>query len=466
MQLFSNYNQRPWMLLGMLATMLIAPSCNPVKIDPVQDPNFASIDSVLNQPSAIQVNALATGLEAAFRLGHANNGAYNQITGSFGREIIILASNEPRWYTEILGTRGPLNNNSFYSVASYNGFARTIRAANILRQSVQTAQSSVISDAQKQSVYGFADTYEALAKLHMLNLMGENGIRTDVTDFLKPGKFTTGSAPALTNIRQLLDQGATELGKATSFPFTLSTGYSGFDTPSTFLQFNRALAARVALYQKDYAGTLTAVKASFYAPSSSLTVGPKITFNPSGANDQGNPYFQAVGATPSTLTIVPDNFVAEAEKGDLRLSKVANVPAIRSNGGITGNWVPTIYTNQTKPLDIIRNEELILISAEAKANTGDLPGAVDDINVIRTKSGGLSTYAGTVDQPSLINEIVRQRRYSLFYEGQFWVDLRRLSKLNPTPTPQITLPYSTSPFQLFDRMAIPQAEIAWDQANP
>ncbi|AMR27372.1 hypothetical protein A0257_09875 [Hymenobacter psoromatis] len=452
------------MMVGMMAALLSAPSCNPTTIDPVSDPNNPSIDSVLSNASQIQISALGTGVEASFRLGHTNNAPYYQITGTLGREIIILASNEPRWYTEILGTRGPLNNNSFYSVGSYNAFARTIRAANVFRQSALATNS--ITASQQQAVLGFSDTYEALAKLHLLNLMGENGIRIDVADFLNPGKFTAGSAPALVNIRQLLDQGATELAKASTFPFVLSTGYAGFDTPATFLLFNRALAARVALYQKDYPGALIALKASFYSPTTSLAIGPKLTFNPSIANDQGNAYYQAVGAMPSTLTIVPDNFVAEAEKGDLRLSKVANVPGIRSNGGITGNWVPTIYTNQLQPLDIIRNEELVLISAEVKANTGDITGAVADINVIRSKSGGLAAYSGAMDVASLTNEILRQRRYSLFYEGQFWVDLRRLGKLNPTPTPQITLPYSTAPFQLFDRLAIPQAEIAWDQAHP
>jgi len=468
------FKPRALALAGALAVLLGAPGCNPTKIDPVTDPNNPSLESVTANASLSQLSALVTGTEALFRLGHTNNAPYNQITGVLGREIVILASNEPKWYGEILGTKTNLDNSGFYSTGSYSPFARLNRAANVLRQSAQA--TSVVTDAQKQGILGFADTYQALGQLHDLNLMGEVGIRIDVADYLHPGKFTNGSAPALANIRQLLDQGATELGKAgSSFAFTLSAGYSGFNTPATFLQFNRALAARVALYQGDNAGALTALAGSFYSQTGSLATGPQLTFRPGTGGDEANLYYQVPGTGPSTLVLVPDAFVTEAEAGDTRLSKVrlrvntgpagvAGGP--RTLGGITGNYEPVIFSGQTSPLSIIRNEELILISAEAKAKSNNLSGAVADINVIRTKAGGLPAYSGAVTQDALINEILRQRRYSLFYEGQFWVDLRRLNKLNPNPTPQISLPYSTAPFALFANLPKPFAEVAWDQANP
>lgn len=467
MQVNFKNKRRTLALAGSLAVLLAAPGCNSTTIEPVTDPNSPSLESVAVNATATQIRALGTGVEASFRLGHTNNAPYLQITGTLGREVIILASNEPRWYTEILGTKGELDNAAFYSVGSYYAFARTIRAANVFRQSAQ-ATSAITAD-QVKGILGFADTYEALAKLHLLNLMGENGIRIDVSNYLKPGKFTAGSAPALANIRQLLDQGKTELAAGgTSFAFPLSAGYAGFDTPSTFLLFNRALAARVALYQGDNAGALKALGASFYDSAGSLTLGPTLTFNPSIANDEGNPYYQVLNTGPSTLVTVPDNFVNEAEAGDLRLSKVSKRTDPRQLGGITGNYEPAVYASQTTPLAIIRNEELILISAEAKAKSDNLVGAVADINTIRTRSGGLGPYSGAVTKDDLVNEILRQRRYSLFYEGQFWVDLRRLDrlKLNSTPAPNITLANSSGDFKLFDRLALPFDETAWDAANP
>ena len=454
---------RAYGLAGTLAVLLGTVGCNPVTIDPVTDPNNPSLESVLTGATPTQLSALATGVEASFRLGHTNNAPYYQIIGVLGREIIVLASNEPRWTGEIV--KGPLDNTSFYGVGSYNAFARIIRASNVLRQSVQG--SSSVTDPQKQGFFGFADTYEALGKLHLLNLMGENGIRIDVTNFLKPGKFTTGSGPALANIRQLLDQGAGELAKSgDTFAFRLSGGYAGFNTPATFLKFNRALAARVALYQKDYAGAQTALAASFYDPAGSLAVGPKLTFAPGSGGDQGNSYFQVPDKVPSTLVGVPENFVTEAEAGDLRLSKVQVRTTPRSFNGLISKYDPVVYTAQVTPLSIIRNEELILIAAEVKANSNNLTGAVADINVIRTKAGGLAAYSGAVSAAGLVNEILRQRRYSLFYEGQFWVDLRRLGKLNPNPTPQISLAYTSAPYAIFDRLPVTDAEVRWDQANP
>lgn len=472
-------------MASMLTVMLGAAGCGLTEVKPVADPNNAALQEVLNNPTPAQINALAVGVEASLRLGHTNNAPFNQLTGSFSREIIVLASNEPRWYGEILGTRGALSNNSFYSAGSYNAFARTIRAAQVFRQSALTAIPGVLNDEQKQGVLGFCDTYEALAKIHLLDLMGENGIRVDVADFLNPSKFSAGSAPALESIRKLLDQGADELAKAGSgFAFPLSSGYSGFNTPANFLKFNRALAARVSLYQGRDAEALTALGASFYNPTpvdqAGLKVGPKITYNPAVAGDQGNTYFQRLNVGPSTLVTVPDNFTTEAEAGDFRLSKaVLRTAAPRTLGGITGNYDPNVYTTQTTPVDIIRNEELILIAAEAKAKTGDLVGAVADINTIRTVAGKLPVYAGPVTKEALVNEVLRQRRYSLFYEGHWWVDLRRLGRLDPATNPAfptvipaqgpysaVTLAFADGKYKVFDRLPRTFAEEAWDKSHP
>lgn len=462
------------MLAGALLALLPMGSCSLVDIDPVTDPTNPSLESVTVNASQAQLNALAVGVEASLRLGHVNNGSNNQILGSLGREIVILATNEPRWYGEILGTRGILDNNAFYSTAAYNGFARSIRAAKVFLSSAQA--TSVISAEQKLGIAGFSHTYEALAKLHLLNLMGENGIRIDVDNYLKPGKFVS-RAEALTNIRQLLDQAATELaGAGTAFAFPLSSGYAGFNTPSTFLKVNRALAARVALYQGDNAGSLAAIAQSFYDPAASLTLGPKLVFAPTVANDAGNPYFQVANGTQTGLVVVPANFVAEAEAGDTRLSKAPLRTGVsRTLGGITSTYEARVFATQTTPLDIIRNEELILIAAEAKAKNNNTAGAVDDINVIRTRAGGLTPRsAASYTSPSdYIDEILKQRRYSLFYEGHRLVDLRRLNRLpaNGIVSPGQTLAYVTGsgpsgPYKLIDRLERPFAEQQWDIANP
>ncbi|MDO7885655.1 RagB/SusD family nutrient uptake outer membrane protein [Hymenobacter cheonanensis] len=480
MQTIFNNQRRNTVLAGTVALLLVGAGCSPTTIDPVTDPNNASLESVTANATPTQISALGVALEASLRLGHANNGANNMVIGSLGREVSVLAKSESRWVGEIYGTKGSYDDNAFYSVGAYNGFARVVRSAKVFLASVNGTNS--ITDAQKKAAAGFSHTYEALGKLHELDLMGDIGIRVDLDNILKPGPFVK-PADALTNIRQLLDQAATELAAGgSSFPFPLSSGYSGFDTPATFLKVNRALAARVALYQGDNAGALAALAQSFYSQTASLTLGPKITFNPSIANDVSNPYYQALptsstGSNPATLVVATDNFVSEAEAGDLRLAKApAHVGPGQTVGTIPADFDAKLFTSPTSSLDIIRNEELILISAEAKAKSNDLAGAVADINVIRTRAGGLAarTAASFTQASDYIDEILKQRRYSLFYEGHRLVDLRRLGRYAPTVSSGQTLMYSSGAapasvggtYKLIPNLDKPSAEKQWDAANP
>lgn len=403
--------------VGAAALLLGSTSCSFFETKEVADPNNVSLESVINNPTPVQINALATGTEASMRLGHTGRAPYNWLTGTFGREIIVLATSDPRYYTELLGAGGAsLDPAGFYTDA-YTQFGRSHRAAQILVQSAETANSGVLSDAQKQGVRGFAHTVQASAKLHLLNLQYKNGIRIDLADYTRPGKFVTYEL-ALANIKQLLDQAATELdGAGPSFAFPLSAGYNGFDTPPTYKQFNRALAARVALYRKDFPGALAELRGSFRDTTAALTIGPKILFNPAGANNVPNPYFQEPNSPVSTLVVVQRSYLLDAIAdgtaallgrkktptvrdslaGDRRIvNKIGVRKESRSLGSppVTGEFEALLFKTQADPLDIIRNEELILISAEAKIQTGDLTGAVADLNVIRTKAGGLPRYRG------------------------------------------------------------------------
>ncbi|MCC2547003.1 RagB/SusD family nutrient uptake outer membrane protein [Hymenobacter sp. BT175] len=466
---------------GALALLLGTSSCSFFETEAVTDPNNISIESVLQNANQSQINALAVGLEASLRLGHVSNAPNNQVVGTFGREVVVMAGTESRWYTELLGTRSATLDDAAYYNAAYSDFARVRRAAQIFRESAQNAQ--ILTAPQKAGAAGFARTYEALSKLHILILQGgegstdpnAGGIRINLDDIRKPGKFVS-YAEALTHLRQLLDQAAGELDQAGStFAFPLSSGYANFNTPADFKKFNRALAARVALYQKDYAGTLTALGQSFYSRTAALTLGPKITFDPGAANNSGNPYFQLSNSNAATVVTVPDNFQAEAETGDTRLNKVALRTTPRRVGtgptAVDGNYEPRVFASQTTPLDIIRNEELLLIAAEARAMTNDYAGATLDINVVRTAAGLAPT---VLTSANALDVILKERRYSLFYEGHRWHDLRRTGRLRTEVTPAgvvgvvkpQTLMYSATPFRLYTRMERPVAEKQWDIANP
>jgi len=101
--------------------------------------------------------------------------------------------------------------------------------------------------------------------------------------------------------------------------------------------------------------------------------------------------------------------------------------------GLQSNYDMYVYTSNTDKIPIIRNEELILLYAEVKAQLGNTSEALNGINKIRNLAGGLTNYAGATDLNSLITEILKQRRYSLYGEGHRWIDMRRYNLLNTLP---------------------------------
>ena len=73
-----------------------------------------------------------------------------------------------------------------------------------------------------------------------------------------------------------------------------------------------------------------------------------------------------------------------------------------------------------------------MLFRSANIQLNNLPEGIKAINVIRT-GHGLGNYTGAVTQSALIAEMLNQRRYSLFFEGHRWVDLRRYNLLNTLP---------------------------------
>jgi hypothetical protein len=104
------------------------------------------------------------------------------------------------------------------------------------------------------------------------------------------------------------------------------------------------------------------------------------------------------------------------------------------------SWLAfTMYPDSTSPVPIIKDEELLLIRAEAKLRMGDLTGALADINSLRAAHG----MAALAPLPSegMLREILYQRRYSLLFEGHRWIDMRRVGTLGALPldVPEFTM---------------------------
>lgn len=431
------------------AVLLSLNACNPFRTDLQTDPNYASVESVQTNATKGQLDNLAIG---QFSLARNALATYNQVVGTIGKELFNFNSTESRWMTELNGLR-PIDNSAFYNTAT-TGFGLPVRQANIIIASV--AATNTVTDVQKSGYLGMANTFKGLAYLYMLNAQGTNGVRLSIENPYKPSKAAT-YAESLTGIAKILDDGAAQLDKAgTSFAFATPSGFAGFNTPTTFKQFNRAIALRVAIYQADWAKAATLLPQTFYNATGDLTAGPKHTFSATPP-DFANPLIN----TATVRIVAVQKLFDDIEAGDKRLAKVRVLatPATFSSGvTYTTKYIQNLYNTANDPVPIIRNEELVLIAAEIAAQQGNTAEATRNINIVRANAG-LEVYAGATTKDALINAILKERLYSLWYEGHRWVDMRRYNKLG-----EIYLPVTG--MKVLERLEKPVAEVNWDLQNP
>jgi starch-binding outer membrane protein, SusD/RagB family len=151
----------------------------------------------------------------------------------------------------------------------------------------------------------------------------------------------------------------------------------------------------------------------------------------------------------------------DIEAGDKRKAKVQTLatPLNYTSGVVySSKYLTALYPDVNGSVAIIRNEELVLIAAEIAAQQGNTAEATKNINIVRT-GAGVPDYAGATTKDALINAILKERIYSLFYEGHRWVDMRRYNKLG-----EIVLPVAN--MKVLERLEKPVAEVNWDLQNP
>lgn len=411
--------------LAMLALLIGLSGC---QIKEEGFPNDPSLEDITENATVSELNNLVAGIESGMR---DRLHTYGDAVGVIGREWYRFSGSDPRWTSDLLGKgSATLDDNTFYLTNAWFARYRVVRNANILLTAVENT-SADLTDEEKAGYRGFARTIMAYQLLLNLNLQYNNGVRVDVADADALGPFLD-NAGSLAAIKALLDEAETELNASgATFAFELTFGFLGFDAPQTFIQYNRALAARVALYQADYTAAASALNGSFLDPAGALTNGVYHVYSSSGG-DALNQLFFAPGATGEQRVAHP-SFITDAEAGDTRL---ATKVLIRSDTAfqddLSSNYDVFVYQNSEARMGMIRNEELVLIDAEVKAMTNDIPGAVAAIDVVRL-GATLPAYSGGMTQADVMDEIVHQRRYSLFGEGHRWVDMRRLGRLADLP---------------------------------
>jgi hypothetical protein len=426
-----------------LAAMLLATTAlSACKNLDVPDYYAGSIDELTSgHASPTSVKTAAQGLP----IGTRNVISGIVITwGEVGREGYSLDPANPENQKRRLVTE----DRSIASGTWSTGYAN-LRQENIILKALDGV--SGLSDAEKEGIRGWTKTLMAVDYLILTDVFDQSGISLDVdravNDPLAP---IATKAEAYTRILQLLDQAKVHLqAGGTAFAFLPGPGYTGFSTPATFLKVNRAIRARVDVYMQNWATALTDLNESFLDTNGAMSLGAYNAYS-SRSGDATNPLYDPVPRTQ----VAHQSVITEAQKRadgtpDLRATSKTAVITTRVTNGVTVDRKFTIYQTNADPIPIIKNEELILLRAEANFQLGNRATALADINVVRTKSGGLPALTADPGNPGMRDEILYNRRYSLMWEGAHrWLDMRRYGLLAQLPKyapDHVVYPYAPLP---------------------
>ena len=421
-------------------------ACKDVTVPNYNNPN---VEQLLNSPTASTVNTSIVGLVISLR---DRVGTEASAMGILGKESYNLDQAEPR---NVLGyLQGPIEPGGFVQDLSWTAGYRNLRQAAMVLAAVDKVPT--FTDAQKEGIRGFVKTVMAMELLTQIRIRDVAGIMVDISaDPAAPLGAIVGKDAALAKISSLLDEAKTHLqAGGSTFVFPLHSGFAGFNTPTTFLKFNRGIKARTEVYRQQWTSALTALGESFIDATTgtpaSLATGVYHVFS-TASGDATNPLFDP---TPTRLYVHPSILSGAQNRAngqpDLRLTSKTAVGVSRVVQQVQGTNKFTNYPTSTSPVPILKNEELILLRAEARYQSGDIAGALSDINFIRVNSGGLAPLAGFADLNAFVDELLYNRTYSLLFEGGHrWVDYRRYGRLAQLPKINTAINEKTFPYVMF-----------------
>jgi starch-binding outer membrane protein, SusD/RagB family len=445
-------------LIALTAGLALAAGCVDKTI--VYPEGTPTVDALAGDLTAAGVQTLALGVLAADRALVRGDLTYLTLTSIYARDAYRIDPNEPRYVSETLG--GQPDPGSFAGGGGWtNGFV-TIRAANSLLAALPAAVESQVSPAEKSVTAGLVQTIKALEYYRLLELRDTIGlpIQTQSTD--EAPAFSC-KKDVMNYIASVLDSGLVSLTAAgtTQLPFVPPSGFTAFGRnyrqPANLILLNRGLRGKLDVYRglqrpTPTAGAMTAAiteltqalggAAPGAVPSTTFANGAYVTFVPTGTEGAANPLADArVGVNPKAA--------AALETGDTRAAKIITRTSLAGQGlstTLTYVGTPVSATNQSRPVAILRDEELVLLRAQAYIETNQLANATADLNSVRT-AYGLTPYAVFADQASARTALLYEKRFSLFFEGpQRLVDLRAygLLKAPTTPAELASDPFNTA----------------------
>jgi hypothetical protein len=450
-----------------LLTVAFFTGCNEDIIE-VTPENSVTPEIALARVSGI--NALV--LSAYKRVNEFGYYGQNQILNAEAlADNLVIANNTGRYTGQVVNTVG--SHFGTWSAAPY----RIINDANLILKYADAAEPALgsteaIAAPLRNRYKGEAYFLRALAYHDLVKVYGYepgrevNGFNLGVILRTTPveGVVTADKRSRATNL-EIYNQIEADLLQAIALlpdenAFATVTGDPNVVPPAekwfrASKQAARALLARVYLYWEKYAeantqatavlaattayptaggGTgRTLVASGSYASSWSTTTHPESIFEISILAAD----WSTVDGVNNSLASVTNSSPTGAANAQFAVAGSAELIAAFEPGDVRRNvWVDNAGRNECKKwqgekgtflenVPIIRISEVYLIAAEARANSGDEPGARTALNALRAQRGlGATALTGQ----ALLDLIENERRVELAFEGHRFFDLKRLGK--------------------------------------
>ena len=380
----------------------------------------------------VNANAAVAGLfanmvdDAATIFSNTEN--FHNLTGMIADEFINYSTDAD----EVQFEQSDLFDNNGNVNFLWSGFYNFIYSSNSIIEGV--TESTGITDSLARQFEGEARFVRAWMYFNLVNLWGDVPLTTS-------SDFRNNSALSRSPIDQVYSQIITDLESAQSL---LPVEYVSDERIRPNQAVATTLLSRVRLYRQEWAEA--EALATSIIDDSRYMIEPSLNdvFNvssreaiwqlqsivPEIATYEGlrfiltrRPFFGGVS--------LREDFINAFEVGDNRDSLWVGSVA----SGSSMFYFPFKYKDRrlgagespTQYSTVLRLAEVYLIRAEARVQQGNISGAQEDLNVIRTRAGLPGTSAS--DPTSLLLAVEQERRVELFSEyGQRWFDLNRTNR--------------------------------------
>ncbi len=428
-----------YLFIALAAGVAVAACKDNPTAAPIDAPTTAAIKTLT--PASLQ--QLAIGVTAQDRAAYAST-AVLTLPEILARDVYRIDQSEPRYVGETLG--GQADPGSFAGGGGFAAFYTAARAANNILLLLKTASPKDFSAQDVAAIRGFFRTMKALDYYRVIELRDTVGAPLQTDNDLEITPIYC-KPHVLTYIAALLDSANADFataGAAAVLPFNLPGGFTSFGRDygivGNLIRFNRGLKGKVDFYRAiDRTAPQPALLTTAIAELTQA-LGGAAPGAVSGAALATGIYYRFDPVVDKISNLRSDSKIAANPKladsiptTDARRSKLVSRSTLSGQGlssNLTFSFAVPTSANQNLPIPLLKDEELVLLRAQAYIEANQFANALLDINAVH------QTYNATPVVPFATvaagrSAVLFEKRLSLLFEGpQRLVDLRAYGLLN------------------------------------